>query len=134
MRISKHDSKVHARGLLALGGAVGAGLAGGWILRFGEAQWPAWLVFAALVGAIAVAIAATIPWWRALDPMQKEAQLTSWYWGGIGGASIVLMALIASAGVNSDLARGALYLFVGQGGAFALYWLAWSLAHRGTEA
>ena len=134
MRISKHDSKVHSRGLLALGGTVGAGLAGGWILRLGAAAWPAWLVFAALLGVTAVAIAATIPWWRALDPMQKEAQLTSWYWGGIGGAAVVLMALIAAAGVTSDLAKGALYLFVGQGAAFSLYWLAWMLARRGSEA
>ena len=44
------------------------------------------------------------------------------------------MALIAAAGVTSDLAKGALYLFVGQGVAFSLYWLAWMLARRGSEA
>lgn len=135
MAKSNYSSRMRNLGLLALLGAIATGLAGGQVLRWGGASgWSFWLLFPVLLAVCAFAFIACVPWWRALDPMQKEGHLVSWYWGGIGGAAAVLMALIAASGSTSPLTRGALYLFLGQGAAFAVYWLGWQWSHRGAQA
>ena len=120
--------------MLALGAAVAAGIIGGRIARLGAPGENFWLVFPALVAVCALAFAACIPWWRKIDHMQREGQLISWYWGGLGAATVVLMALVAATGVTSDLSRGAMYLFVGQALGYFAYWFAWQWAHRGAES
>jgi hypothetical protein len=134
MALRTYRGRMRAFGLLALGAALAAGLVAGRIVRLGAPGENFWLVFPALVAVCALAFAACIPWWRKVDHMQREGQLVSWYWGGIGGATLVLLALVAATGVNSDLARGAMYLVLGQTAGFLAYWFAWQWAHRGAES
>jgi len=134
MALRTYQSRLRFAGLLALGGAVVAGLAAGRIVRSGAPGENFWLVFPVLVAICALAFAACIPWWRKLDHMQKEGHVVSWYWGGIGGAAVALMALVAASGVHSELSKGAMYLFLGQGAGFLAYWFGWQWAHRGAES
>jgi len=120
--------------VLALTATVGAGAIGGQIARYGEPGGNFWLVYAGLLGICAIAFAATIPWWRKLDDMQKHWHLVSWYWGGMAGGLAVMMALVAATGVHSELSKGSLYTLVGQAVAFLVFFAGWSLRHRGPEA
>lgn len=134
MALRTYRGRMRALGLLALGAALAAGIAGGRIARLGAPGEHFWLVFPALVAVCALAFAASIPWWRKVDHMQREGHLVSWYWGGLGAAALVLMALIAATGVKSDMTRGAMYLVIGQSAGFFAYWFAWQWAHRGAES
>jgi len=131
---SSYSRRVRVATWLAFGGAVAAGIAAGLIARLGQPGEHFWIVFPLLVLICALAFAATIPWWRRVDHMQKSGHLESWYWGGTGGAALVLMALVAGTGVRSELTTGAMYLLAGQAAAFLLYWGVWAWRHRGTEA
>jgi|SRR6478752_2603189 uncharacterized membrane protein len=134
MALRTYRGRLRAFGLLAVGAALAAGIAGGRIARLGPPGENFWLVFPALVVVCALAFAACIPWWRKMDHMQREGQLVSWYWGGLGAATLVLMALVAGAGVKSDLAQGAMYMVLGQAAGFFAYWVAWQWAHRGEQS
>ena len=82
---------------------------------------------AALAG---VGIAACIPWWRALDEMQREAQLTSWYWGGCFGCLLGVIGAGLIGGVRSTLLSGALLVAAAQILCFAVCWVVYRLIHR----
>ena len=134
MVLHTYQSRLRFAGLMALVGALAAGLVAGRIVRLGAPGENFWLVFPVLVAVCALAFAACIPWWRKVDHMQKEGHLISWYWGGLGGAVVALMALVAATGVNSDMSKGAMYLVLGQTAGFLAYWLGWQWAHRGAES
>jgi hypothetical protein len=82
---------------------------------------------AALAGA---GVLACIPWWRALDEMQREAQLTSWYWGGCFGCVVGILSAAFVGGVHSPLLSGALLVGAAQIVSFALCWVVYWLMHR----
>lgn len=92
-----------------------------------------WLLFPASVAVCWLALAGTLPWWRKLDAMQKDAHLESWYWGGMAGGVAVLMALAVGAGIRSDLARGGGLVLVGQGVGFLIFFVVWKWQRRGPE-
>src|SRR5690606_13489808 len=134
MALRTYRGRLRAAGLLALAATLAVGVVAGRIVRLGPPGENFWLVFPALVAICALVFAACMPWWRTLDHMQREGHLVSWYWGGLGGATVVLMALVAASGVNGQLSRGAMYLFLGQAAGFFAYWLVWQWAHRGAES
>lgn len=131
---STYRSKIRFAAGLALGGAVAAGIVAGRLVRLDGPGENFWLIFPAAVAVCWLALAGTLPWWRKLDAMQKDAHLVSWYWGGMAGGMAVLMALATSAGIRSDLARGGGLMLVGQGIAFLIFFMVWKWRHRGPEA
>jgi hypothetical protein len=134
MALQTYRSKMRIAVALALAAAVAAGFVGGRVARAGEPGEHFWLVYPALLAVCALAFAATVPWWRKLDDMQKHWHLVSWYWGGMAGGLAVTMALVAATGVHSDLSKGSLYTLMGQAVAFLVFFAGWSLRHRGPEA
>ena len=134
MARTRTEKRQGRAGLFALVGSLAAGLAGGSLIRWGEALLPSAAVFLGLVTIFGLGIVATLPWWRSLDPMQREAQYFGWHWGGIVGLTAILATLIAFSGLQSELTRGALLLAMGQVGGYALFWLVWTLRHRGESA
>jgi hypothetical protein len=89
-----------------------------------------WLVFAGLVLICALAIWACVPWWNRLDDMQKQYHTVSWYWGGVGGGIVALMALIAASGAQSQASLGGLSVLLGQTVAFLVFWTVWAWRSR----
>lgn len=77
-----------------------------------------------------LAMLACIPWWRALDEMQKDAQLAAWYWGGTMGVTIGLLSAVIIGGPHSELVKGAVLVGGAQGVCFAVVWLGWRVIHR----
>jgi hypothetical protein len=130
---SSLERKQRKIGLLVLAMSIGAGIAGG-VLARSEAALPAFVILGGLVLIFALAIFATIPWWRSLDHMQRDAQYFGWYWGGTAGAAAALVGIIAFSGTQSLLMKGALLAVIGQVAGFALFWIVWRLRHGGGEA
>ena len=119
---------------LAVAGAIAAGVVAGRLVRLGTHGENFWLIFPAALAVCWLALAATLPWWRKLDAMQKDGHLVSWYWGGMAGGMAVLMALAAGSGVRSDLAQGGGLVLVGQGIGFLIFFAFWKWRHSGSEA
>jgi hypothetical protein len=129
--VRSYKSKMTLLGVAALSAAVLAGAVGSLVIRYGQPGQNFWLVYPVLLAVCALAFAAVVPWWRKLDDLQQEGQLVSWYWGGQVGAVVVLMALVAAFGTNSDFARGGLAVFLGEGTFFGAAWLIWRWRSRG---
>lgn len=121
-------------GLLALAASIVCGVAGGSLLRWGDDMLAPTGVFVALVVVFMFGILATLPWWRSLDSMQREAQYFSWHWGAVVGGTAALGAIIAFAGLETELMRGALLLIIAQMVGYGLFWAVWMHRHKGTEA
>src|SRR5437764_409549 len=121
----------HKRYMAALGLSLvlvaGIGIAAGSIVRFGHDWLPSTvsIILVALVGGAAVL--ACLPWWRALDEMQRERQLTSWYWGGSFGMVLGLLSAAVIGGARSPLAQGAFMVVVTEVASFTVFWLGWRL-------
>jgi len=130
---SSLERKQRKIGLLVLAMSITAGVVGGVLARSGTAL-PAFVILGGLVLVFALAIFATIPWWRSLDPMQRDAQYFGWYWGGAAGAAAALVGIIAFSGTQSILMKGALLVITGQVAGFVLFWIVWRLRHHGGEA
>ena len=81
-----------------------------------------------------VALAACVPWWRRADDMQKYAHLVSWYWGGIAGGALAVMALVAAGGRQAQLAQGGGITLLGQFAGFLVFFAVWRMRHRGPAA
>ena len=126
-----YKAKIYLLAGAAFVAATGAGLVGSRVIRFGPAGENFWLVFPALLAIFALGLAASLPWWRRLDDVQKTGQLVSWYWGGQIGAVIVLMGLVAGTGKQSEYSLGGLAVFLGEAVAFAIAWLIWRFRMRG---
>ena len=92
-----------------------------------------WLVLGGFLLILAVSFAAMLPWWRAMDDMQKHGHMISWYWGGIGGGLIMLGWLMAGAGGQSDAVKGAVALMAGQCVGFLIFWAVWAWRQRGAS-
>lgn len=90
-----------------------------------------WLVLGGMVLVFAVAFAASIPWWRTMDDMQRHGHMISWYWGGMGGGVIMLAWLVAGTGGDSAVVKGAMALFVAQLVGFLIFWAVWMWRQRG---
>jgi ABC-type Fe3+-siderophore transport system permease subunit len=126
--IEKRQRKL---GLLMAGGMAIIGVVMSALLR--EGGLPPAVAFVALLAIFCAAILATLPWWRLLDHMQRDAQYVSGYWGGSVGAITAFAALFAFSGAESELTRGALLVLVGQAAGFFVFWLGWRLRSGGGE-
>jgi hypothetical protein len=115
--------------ILAIAGAVPALGAG----------WP----HGALM-ALGLALTSALAWlyWRGLDEAAREAQKTSWFWGGGLGAVVGIGALalapplqgwvadVASPRAAGPLVAGAVFVLVAQALGCAAFWALWWLAKR----
>lgn len=115
-----YESKLRLKSVVAIVGAVAAGVIGGRLVRLGEPGENFWLVFPLLLVVGALALFACLPWWRRVDDVQKSEHLASWWWGGMAGGIVVLMALVAAYGPRGEMAKGAGFLMVGQALGFLL--------------
>ena len=131
---SSYKSRMRWAFALALASVLAAAIIAGRLVRLDSPGQNFWLLFPASVAVCWLALAGTLPWWRRLDAMQKDAHLVSWYWGGMAGGMAVLMALATGAGIRSDLARGGGLVLVGQGVAFLIFFVVWKWQRRGPQA
>lgn len=131
---SSYKSRMRWAFALALASVLAAAIIAGRLVRLDGPGQNFWLLFPASVAVCWLALAGTLPWWRRLDAMQKDAHLVSWYWGGMAGGMAVLMALATGAGIRSDLARGGGLVLVGQGAAFLIFFVVWKWQRRGPQA
>ncbi|HEX4848018.1 MAG TPA: hypothetical protein VFV30_07735 [Novosphingobium sp.] len=120
-----YKSQMTILGTASLGAAALAGLVGSQVLNRQAGPADFWLTYLPLLALCAFAFWAMTPWWRRLDDLQRQGQQSAWFWGGQIGGIVVLMALVAAAGRDSDLARGGLYVVLGQAVGFAVAWLVW---------
>jgi hypothetical protein len=132
--VQTYRSKLRISLTLGIVAVIGAGFVVSRIVRLGEPGANFWLVFPALLAISGLALATLHPWWRKLDDMQRTSQLVSWYWGGMAGGLVVLMALVAATGARSDSSQGALYLVLGQAAGFLVFLAGRWLHHRGPAA
>src|SRR5438876_9930735 len=119
-RLKRYIAALTLTLVLTLGVAIAAGL------KVGRAQgsYPpqASIVLILLFAALAVLVA--VPWWRALGEMQREAQLTSWYWGGSFGGAVGVLSALVIGGAHSPLVLGTLLMGAAQVASFAVFWVA----------
>ena len=118
--------------MLLAGGGIGIALRT--LVDLGTDRVSPSVMIAFMVPLAATAIAACLPWWRALDEMQKDAQLAGWYWGGTSGAILGVAVAIVLGGVHSDLFRGVLLMGGSQLACFVLCWIGWRVCHRARAA
>jgi len=97
----------------------------------GENFWLTLIVGLIVTGA---GLWACLPWWRALDDMQKHGHMIAWYWGGIGGGMAMLMWLIAALGVNSEQVQGVMLVMIGNIVGFVVFWAVWMWRKRGADS
>jgi len=130
MSLSQRQKKYLAGWGFTLFAAVAVGIVLRIIISAGP-HWASPTVMLAIMAPLSVAaIAASIPWWRALDEMQKKAQLSGWYWGGSVGAVLGVSSAFVVGGLNSDILRGALLVCGVQFACFLICWAGWRLLHR----
>jgi hypothetical protein len=134
MAVRTYRNKLRLAFALTLAVTLAAAVAGGRIARLGDPGENFWLVYPALLTVMGLVFLGTYPWWRRLDDVQRQSHLVSWYWGGMIGGVVVLMALIAGAGVHSDLARGGVFVIVGQAIGFAIFLVIRQVRGRAPEA
>jgi hypothetical protein len=134
MSSSNYSSKLRRATGIASAVPLACGIAGGAMLRWLGPGQHFWVTFPLLIAACVVAGWAAAPWWRRMDDMQREGHLISWYWGGIGGALVALMALVAATSVRSQLATGGFLVLIGETAGFFIYWLFWARGRRGPTA
>lgn len=99
-------------------------------MNWGSSGLPPALTILLLSLAGSLLIFAMRPWWRALDEMEKDAQLISWYWGGSMGLGVGLMTAVVLGGPASPMAQGALLAAGAQILFFLLFWVGWKILHR----
>ena len=132
MSKTSYSTRLRRATLLAYLSAPVVGLAGALLLRSvrpGEHFWP---VFLTLAAGCFLALLACVPWWNRMDDMQRQYHTVSWYWGGLAGGIIALMALIAATGAQSSQSMGGLSVLLTEGIAFLLFWSVWAWRRRGT--
>lgn len=131
-----HRHKRYAVGLsLTLALTVVISLLASVVVKHGRDWFPmqvSWFLFAVIAVGV---ILACIPWWRALDEMQRRAHLVSWYWGGSFGTLVALLVAIAMArNPYNPLVEGAFLVAVLQAVSYAVFWVAFRLLHRSAQA
>lgn len=131
MSQTSYSARLRRATWLAFGMAPAAGIAAALLLRSVRPGEHFWQVFAGLLLVCALALWACVPWWNRLDDMQKQYHTVSWYWGGVGGGVVALMALIAASGTQSAQSLGGLSVLLGQCIAFLLFWAVWAWRRRG---
>jgi len=110
--------------------ATGVGIVAGFVIKLGQEFIPsqAWIV---LVPILAVfGILACLPWWRSLDEMQRETQLTSWFWGGSFGILAGIFVAYVIGRTHQFLVLGALVVVAAQVVSYGICWVALRFIRR----
>lgn len=115
--------------ILAILAALGVGLLATLLIRQEPDRLPLSLIVLACAALIGVVVLATVPWWRKLDDMARDAHLTSWYWGASFGGGVALLAAAVVDGTG-PLFQGAVMVFGSQAVAYVVCWLAWWAIRR----
>jgi uncharacterized membrane protein YfcA len=131
MSRTKYSTRVRRATALAFILPIAASLPLGYLLRDVVPGQDFRLVLAVGLLVIVAAFAACIPWWRAMDDMQKQGHMLAWYWGGMAGGLVMLIWLIAALGMHSPQALGALALLMAEFVGFLLFWGGWMWRKRG---
>jgi dipeptide/tripeptide permease len=129
MSIEKRQKAIWVALGLAVLAALGAGVLASQLIQKGPGHLPLSLVIVACAVLIAAVVLATVPWWRKLDDMARDAHLTSWYWGASFGGGVALLAAAAIDG-QGPLFQGAILVFGAQALAYILCWLGWWALRR----
>jgi hypothetical protein len=130
MTISHRPRRYIAAVALTIALAVTIAFIGGSVLANDSAPLPYYAAIVVIPLFTAAAILACIPWWRALDEMQRARQLKSWYWGGSFGNIVGIIGAASIGGALSPMAQGAMLVAAGQTIGFTLFWLASPLFER----
>lgn len=129
MALTQRQKRYVAALALTLALVTVVAAAWGWMMNGHQYVRPSFslMLSAALAG---LGLLACVPWWRALDEMQRSAQLTSWYWGGSFGCVAGLLGAGLIGGVHSALLSGALLVAAAQIISFAVCWTVSRFIHR----
>jgi hypothetical protein len=125
MAIQKRQQRIFLAMAVALAVAVVLGLAGGALLSLAHGVVPTWAMVGASAAIVFIALAASLPFWRRLDEMAREAHATAWYWGGTAGLGIGLLSLIAVEGSRSPLVQGGMIVGLSAIAGYGFFWLGW---------
>ena len=90
-----------------------------------------WMSFPLFLLGFGAVFAFFMPYWNRLDDVQKQGHQISWYWGGMAGAVIMLVWLVAMNAHRSEFGMGAGIMFMVQTIGFAVAWVVWGLRGRG---
>jgi hypothetical protein len=85
---------------------------------------------AALAALMLLAYPASMPWWRKLDDMAREAHLAAWYWGASIGGGLCVLSLLLLKGSGSSFFMGAALVMLVQVVSYVLCWLGWWALRR----
>jgi hypothetical protein len=129
MPIDKRQNAIWLAMGMAVLAAVGAGVVAALLIRQGSDRLPPTLVIPACAVLIGLAVLASVPWWRKLDDMARDAHLTSWYWGASFGGGVALLAAAVIDG-QGPLFAGAMMVFGAQALTYVVCWLVWWARRR----
>lgn len=130
MSIERRQKAIWVAGGMALLAAMGVGLLAGMFVRTGPGHLPPSLVVLGCAVLVGTALLASVPWWRKLDDMARDAHLTSWYWGASFGGGVALMVTAAMGGVQGELFQGGVMVFGAQAVVYLVFWLGWWALRR----
>jgi hypothetical protein len=126
-----YRTKFWLLGGLSLVAAIVVGVVFGQFIPLGGGSSQPLLVFPLMLALYAPVLVIVWLWWKKTDDLQQQGQLVSWYWGGSCGALALLIYVMTFFGRESDITRGALYMFGAQIVGFVLVWLVWLVRGRG---
>jgi hypothetical protein len=134
MAVERRQKRIWMAGGAALLATLAVGLISGVVIVAGQGRVPLAVIVLACAALTGAALLATIPWWRRLDHMARDAHLTAWYWGASFGGGVALLAAIAASGVRSPLFYGAALVCLVQVAAYGVCWLGWWAMRRSKAA
>jgi len=114
--VARHDYKarVSRSSLLSLSTAILAGFVGAKTIQLSNPGENLWFVIPVLVLLGGLATASMRIWLRSIDDVQRDGHLSSWWWGSMTGAMVVVVSSVAIYGRESEFARGAALLWISQ--------------------
>jgi hypothetical protein len=130
MPVGQRQKKIWIAGGVAFAAAIIVGVVSGLLINQGRDYIPTTAIILLLALLLGGALFASIPWWRRLDGMARDAHLTAWYWGASFGGGIGLLGLAASTGVRSAIFQGGALVFLAQVATYVVFWLAWWALRR----
>jgi len=100
MTLSLRQKRILLCWVFLIVGAAAVGAANGLLITFSSHRLSLAITIPLLALLCAAGCAVAIPLWMKLDDRQREAQLVSWYWGGLYGLAFGVMAAMAIGGVQ----------------------------------
>ena len=108
MAISQRQKRILSAGAGGYVAVLAITLFWALVIVNGRGHIPMALIIALTAVSCAIALLAVLPYWRRLDDRQREARLTSWYWGAGFGAMLGALTATVIGGQGSAFAAGAI--------------------------